>query len=75
MNRQYYVATDLQSMESEIFTTKKGVADYLSISVDTIRRGMKKDWRIHKKGKYLICKTTITKSKNKGNIQNLTKRS
>ena len=67
--REYYVATDLKSMESGIFTTKSKVAEYLSINVKTIDRGLKEDWRIYKPNHYLICKTSITKLSNK--IDNL----
>lgn len=67
--REYYVATDLKSMESEIFTVKSKVAEYLSISVKTIDRGLKDDWRIYKPNHYLICRTAITKLSNK--IDNL----
>ena len=68
--REYYVATDLKSMESEIFTVKSKVAEYLSISVKTIDRGMGNDWRLYKPDHYLICRTPITKSSNKGNKDN-----
>lgn len=67
--RDYYVATDLKSMESGIFTTKSKTAEYLSISVKTIDRGLKDDWRIYKPNHYLICKTPITKLTNR--IDNL----
>lgn len=67
--REYYVATDLKNMESGIFTTKSKVAEYLSINVKTIDRGLKDDWRIYKPNHYLICKTPITKLSNK--IDNL----
>ena len=72
-NREYYVATDLISMESEIFTTMKGCAEYLSISTDTIRRGLGNDTRYVKPNKYLICIVQITKSNNKGNVDHLKK--
>jgi len=67
--RDYYVATDLKSMESGIFTTKSKTAEYLSISVKTIDRGLKDDWRIYKPNHYLICRTEITKLTNR--IDNL----
>jgi hypothetical protein len=70
-NKEYYVATDLKSMESEIFTVKSKVAEYLSISVKTIDRGLKNDWRIYKLNHYLICRTSITKLSNR--IDNLNK--
>lgn len=56
-------------MESGIFTTKSKVVEYLFISVKTIDRGLKDDWRIYKPNYYLICKTPITKLSNK--IDNL----
>ena len=68
--REYYVVTDLKSMESGIFTTKSKVAEYLSISVKTIDRGLSNDWRLYKPNHYLICRTSITKSSNKGNKDN-----
>jgi len=70
-NKEYYVATNLKSMESEIFTVKSKVAEYLSISVKTIDRGLKNDWRIYKPNHYLICRTSITKLSNR--IDNLDK--
>lgn len=63
--REYYVATDLKNMESGIFTTKSKTAEYLSISVRTIDRGLKDDWRIYKPNHYLICKVGITKLTNR----------
>ena len=71
-NREYYAATNLKSMETEIFTTKSKTAEYLCISVKTIDRGLKKDWRIYKPNQYLICKTTITKL-SRGNVNNFMK--
>jgi len=70
-NKEYYIATNLKSMESEIFTVKSKVAEYLSISVKTIDRGLKNDWRIYKPNHYLICRTSITKLSNR--IDNLDK--
>ena len=71
--RTYYVATDLQSMESEIFTTKSKAAEFLDVSVDTISRRLKEDWRYLIPGKFLLCETTITKKSNKGTESNLVK--
>ena len=69
-NRKYYVATDLINMESGIFTTMRGCSEFLYISVDTIRRGLKGKNRLLKENRYLIYISTISKSKNKGNAIN-----
>jgi hypothetical protein len=69
--RDYYVVTDLKKMESAIFTVKSKVADYLGISVKTIDRGLRYDWRLYKPDHYLICKTSITKLSSR--IDNLKK--
>ena len=69
--KYYYVAVDLQSMEAEIFTTITKASEYLNISSSTLTRHLKMDWRVIKKDKYMVCRTTITKSNNKGNTNNI----
>ena len=69
--REYYIAVDLVSMNSQMFTTKKGAADYLNISPQTVYNGLSRDYKILKPGAYMITKSVITKSHNKGNIDNL----
>ena len=71
INKEYYIAVDLKAMEAQIFTTITKASEYLNVSSKTLSRGLSDDWRVFKKNKYLVCRTSITKLKNRGNIENL----
>lgn len=74
-NREYYVVTDYKKNDSGIFTTMKGVSQFLHIHPRTVSRNVNGKYKYLKKGCYLIVRCQITKSNNRGNIDNFNKAS
>ncbi len=64
-NQTYYIAVNKQTNEADVFSTKKGAADFLNISTATIRRGLSNNNFINNP-KYSIYITDGIKRARKG---------